>query len=829
MPLKRAATTRVAATLLVALIYFVAARLSLLLAVGHTNATPVWPPAGIALAAVLALGYRVAPGVFVGAFFANLLVLAEIGFSLPGAALASLATALGNTGEALLAGALIRRFSKDLYPSENVRDVFVFVVFALLSPIVSSAVGVTTFCLKQGDWSLYHRLFVTWWLGDATGAIVVAPVCLGLSRLKAAEWKLARLAEILILWVLLAVVTGVVFFREGSFQYLTLPILLWIALRFGRFEAALSVALLSAVAIWATTRSAGAANSKYVEDSLLFLQSYICVAAVTSLFLSAAARRQKRTENALRAEKVFADTVIDSVPGAFYVLDREGRFVRWNRYLEEINERRFEASGEADSLLNVHSEDREILSAKIAEAFEKGQSEAEGRVLTKVGTRHFLFTGRRADIEGVAYVVGSGIDITERKRAVLKLAQNQQDLERTVQKRTSQLSEVNAALASEIEERIRMEQSLAESEKKYRDLVHGVNSVILRWTREGTVTFANRFAQQFFRYSEEEMVGHDVMKSIVEPPSLVEDIFRDPDAYVLNENENVLKNGERVWVSWTSKPIRDDQGRIVEMLSVGNDITLRRLAEVRLKSTLDELAAAKERAEAADRLKSAFLATMSHELRTPLNSIIGFTGIILNGYVGPLNDEQTKQLSMVRGSANHLLSLINDVLDISKIEAGQLQVSFDSADVSAAIERSVQSVRPAAEKKNLSLSVSIGSDMTPIVSDQRRVEQILLNLLSNAIKFTEQGGVSVECKKGAEGWITVSVKDTGIGIKEEDMHKLFQAFRQVDSGTMRKYEGTGLGLYICRRLVELLGGRMWATSTWNEGSVFCFSLPGNRS
>ncbi len=833
-PVKKATVTTAAAILLVAISYFVVARLSLLLALEHTNATPVWPATGIALAAVLALGYGVGAGIFAGAFFANLLVLIGAGFSISDSVIASVLTASGNTLEAIVGSALIRRFSRGPYPFESVRDVFVFVVFgALLSTIISSTVGVTSFCLAQGNWTHYSQLWLTWWLGDTTGAIVVVPLCLAWTRLNASEWKAGHIAEALILWVLLSIVSYMVFVGESPLKYLTLPVLLWIVLRFGLFEVSLAVAILSGLAIWGTIHSASGLNAGGLRDSLLSLQSYICVVALTALFVSAVVRAQKRTENELRSEKIFADTVIDSIPGAFYVLDSRGRFIRWNHFLEEINESRPEDLDQRDSLRNVQEEDRERLSAKIAEAFEKGHSESEGRILTKSGVRYFLFTGRRAHVEGVPYVVGSGIDITARKLAELKLEQNRQELESTVKQRTAELTEANAALAHEIRECTQIEQSLADSEKQYRDLVQGANSVILRWTKEGRITFANRFAQQFFGYSEEEIIGRNIIGSIVpltessgrDLSSLVDDLFKNPEAYVLNENENIRKNGERVWVSWTNRPIVDSEGRLVEMLSVGNDITLRKRAEFKLKSTLDELAAAKARAEAADHLKSAFLATMSHELRTPLNSIIGFTGIMLKGYVGPLNDEQAKQMSMVRNSANHLLSLINDVLDISKIEAGQLQVSFDSMNLRSVIEQSVQSVRLTAEKKGLFLSMQISPDVGTIVSDQRRVEQILLNLLSNAIKFTEQGGVSIECKKEAEGSVTVTVTDTGIGIREEDMTKLFKAFQQLDSGIMRRYEGTGLGLYICQKLVELLGGRIWVSSAWNEGTTFSFTLP----
>jgi signal transduction histidine kinase len=240
-----------------------------------------------------------------------------------------------------------------------------------------------------------------------------------------------------------------------------------------------------------------------------------------------------------------------------------------------------------------------------------------------------------------------------------------------------------------------------------------------------------------------------------------------------------------------------------------------------------ELAAAKERAESADRLKSVFLATMSHELRTPLNSIIGFSGILQQELAGPLNEEQKKQLGMVRDSSNHLLDLINDVLDISKIEAGQLQVAMESFDLRRVIEKVTQTVRPLAEKKSLTLEVDIAPSVAEITSDRRRVEQILLNLLMNALKFTEKGSVRTECRL-REGEVLVCVADTGIGIKERDMDSLFKPFRQIDAHIDRKYEGTGLGLSISKKLVELLGGRIWVESEWGKGSVFSFTLPTER-
>lgn len=257
--------------------------------------------------------------------------------------------------------------------------------------------------------------------------------------------------------------------------------------------------------------------------------------------------------------------------------------------------------------------------------------------------------------------------------------------------------------------------------------------------------------------------------------------------------------------------------------------------ERRVRERTAELAVAKDRAESADRLKSAFLATMSHELRTPLNSIIGFTGILLQGLAGPLNAEQSKQLGMVQGSARHLLALINDVLDISKIEAGQLEVRSEPFDLGQSVEKVVALVRPLAVKKSLQLRAELPAKLGIIVSDRVRVEQVLLNLLNNAVKFTDTGEVvllaerrETEAPPGSSLQPPVAVlqvRDTGIGIKPEDMVKLFQPFRQIDVGLTRQHEGTGLGLAICRRLASMLGGEITARSVFGEGSTFSFHLP----
>jgi PAS domain S-box-containing protein len=508
------------------------------------------------------------------------------------------------------------------------------------------------------------------------------------------------------------------------------------------------------------------------------------------------------------------------MPGILYFYDNKGQFLRWNKNFEAVSGYSSDEISKMHPLDFFSEQEKEPLAKRIAEVFEKGESSVEASLISKTGgAKPHFFTGRKVIFNGVECLVGMGIDITELKQA---------------------------------------ESKLAESEQKYRELVELANSIILRWDSEGKITFLNEFGQRFFGYTADEIIGRHVMGSIVPDTdssgrnlqSLMEQICSDPKAFEQNINENVRRNGERVWIAWTNKFVSDAQGKIVEILSIGTDITERRQAEreVReLNATLEQrvverteqLNAALIRAEAADKIKSAFLATMSHEFRTPLNSIIGFTGIILQGLAGPLNAEQTKQLGMVRGSARHLLELVNDVLDISKIEAGQLEVHAALFDLRVSIERVMALVSPMAEKKGLALTtMSMAPDIGDIVSDRRRFEQILINLLNNAIKFTDHGSVTliVEptenfCPDGIspQPAVCFRVMDTGMGIKPENLKTLFQAFHQIDSGLTRQHEGTGLGLAICRRLASLLGGEVSASSEWSKGSEFTLTLPLHQS
>jgi protein-histidine pros-kinase len=229
--------------------------------------------------------------------------------------------------------------------------------------------------------------------------------------------------------------------------------------------------------------------------------------------------------------------------------------------------------------------------------------------------------------------------------------------------------------------------------------------------------------------------------------------------------------------------------------------------------------------ERANKAKDRFLATMSHELRTPLNAVIGFTGLLLMKLPGPLTADQEKQLAMVQSSARHLLSLINDLLDVAKIESGNVQFNLEALGCRSVVDEVATTLRPAAQAKGLSLDVRAPDKDVVLHSDRRALQQILINLTNNAIKFTDRGGVVIELASapaaGGGRTVRLAVVDTGVGIAPEDQQRLFQAFTQVgDDATRHRVEGTGLGLYLCRKLAELLGGRIEMHSEPGRGSRF---------
>jgi signal transduction histidine kinase len=305
------------------------------------------------------------------------------------------------------------------------------------------------------------------------------------------------------------------------------------------------------------------------------------------------------------------------------------------------------------------------------------------------------------------------------------------------------------------------------------------------------------------------------------------DILNSDISSTETDNIEVKENieGSDFWFNITFLPLHDNyENKIGQMVTISN-ITERKYAEEELRKAIDKANYLAVEAEKANTAKSTFLANMSHELRTPLNSIIGFSDILLEGKTGSLNEKQIRYISNVSNSGKHLLLVINDILDISKIEAGRMEFSSDSVSIHETTNEVLMACSSLASSKGIKLKQNIDCSIKTIKADRVKLKQILYNLISNAIKFTPAGGkVTLNIKSDHEN-IFFEVIDTGEGISKEDQNKLFTVFGQLDTANNRRHEGTGLGLAIVKSLVEMHNGKVWIESEIGKGSTFAFEIP----
>ena len=447
------------------------------------------------------------------------------------------------------------------------------------------------------------------------------------------------------------------------------------------------------------------------------------------------------------------------------------------------------------------------------------------REVRSPGSEDFQMLGFATHVAGIA------IERTRRENELARLSVMLQgkigDLETSEQR----LQQLNTELETRVRERT---DELQQMSSLLQGIIDHIPNVILYKDADLRFRGCNLAYEQTFGVHRRDLIGKTVLE-LDYLPEADRQIYQSDGARVTQTASTYCReaimpfaDGREHHTLYSISGFHDSHGHPAGMVGVIVDITPQKEIEAELRE-------AKQRAEHADHLKSAFLATMSHELRTPLNSIIGFTGVILQKLAGPLTDEQNKQLGMVQGSARHLLALINDVLDISKIEAGEFCIADENFDLHDSVLQVINTVRPLADKKGLLLQINLDNELGTTRGDRRRTEQILLNLLSNAIKFTEQGSVALTVEKipgfsSERGYIAqtairFAITDTGIGIRPEDMTALFLPFRQIEAPLSRQHEGTGLGLAICHRLSAMMGGHIEVSSRWQVGSTFSFILP----
>jgi PAS domain S-box-containing protein len=386
----------------------------------------------------------------------------------------------------------------------------------------------------------------------------------------------------------------------------------------------------------------------------------------------------------------------------------------------------------------------------------------------------------------------------------------------------------------------RLEEQIRQQNRELTETTTFMNSVmesatessIIAMDREGLILAWNEGARRNYGYSADEIVGKANARILNAPEaavsSKVQELFDTADRTGKAEGvvERVRKNGERFPASVAKTLRRDADGTPIGYVLISKDITEQKRLEAQIQRTNEELEQQARRVQEANRMKSEFLANMSHELRTPLNGIIGFSELMYDGKVGALAAQHQEYLALILKSSRHLLQLVNDVLDLAKVESGKFEFVPEPVDLPKLLGEVTGVQQSVAAQTRVRVEVDVAADLDQVVVDPAKLKQVIYNYLSNAIKFSPEGGrVRIRVAAEEPDLFRIEVEDTGIGIKPEDIDRLFVEFQQLDASAAKKHQGTGLGLALTKRIVEAQGGQVGVRSELGTGSTFFAVLP----
>jgi PAS domain S-box-containing protein len=778
-----------------AALYFGAAKLGLSMAFTAEQVSAVWPPAGIALAAVLLYGYRVWPAIWLGALSANVTSHEPV--------MTASAIAVGNTLEALVGAWLFRRIAGSETTLDQLKHVVGFVAGAAVATTIAATVGTTSLWLTgMYPWRALGFIWWTWWVGDTIGVLIVAPALLTWAAwARRPSWR--RPGEALVLMVALVGATVIAFtgpglplFRSPHPPFVVFPFVMWAALRFGQRGTATVTLSAAAVTIWGTLRGADALGAESPEALLHVLQLFLGVVAVSGLLLAAAVTERKRLQDTAQLGEERLQMALHSAGSGVWEYDVVTGTVRWSATLEAIHglvSGRFDGTLEAH-LQVIHPEDRERVARMITTSIEYGEPyEIEYRIV-------------RPD--------GSVRSIRERGRAFRDAR--------------GQVVALTGLCGDTTEHRIAAD-ALQESEGRLKALIESAMDAVLVIDERERITLFNAAAERMFRCPRSEVIGTSLERFIPAPA-------RDAHHQHIRQFSATGVTNRSMGAQRILSAIRADgeefpmEAAISQSTIAGKkvyavivrDVTDRVRSEQERDRLLAREQAAHAELEATGRAKDEFLAVLGHELRNPLGAISNAV-TVLNQVSGP--DELTAQpREIITRQARQLGRLLDDLLDVVRLESGRITLRRQVVDLREITRRCIVAFdgRGAVEAQEH----DVPGHPVLVDGDPVRLEQIVTNLVDNAIKYSSPSSRVTVILAREEREAVLRVRDTGVGIRAEQLERIFDPFYQGHAPHGRSSRGLGIGLSLVKGLVGLHAGTVSAFSPGpGQGSEFVVRLP----
>ena len=874
------------ASLLTAIAYALAGMAALALAVPPGYASPLYPAAGVALGSVLIFGRRTGPGIALGAFCVNLLVSSGHGALQAAAFVIPLIVALGATLQALAGAALIKRFVRQPLELAEPRDVVLFLGTSALSCLVSTSVGTLGLWLT-GTLAPAALPFswATWLIGDLLGVLIATPILLTLFGRPRAAWAPRRLSVGLTLALVTMLLTlGILqvarwnnervqaaFDRDATGASSALAAQLREPMH--ALEALHSVFVASeevtrgemhvATQSWlasGTLDTLGWAERVRQGDTLAtagrtvgadvltvrYIEPRERNAAVlgTDLLSTAAARASiEATRNSGQAVATagFVLTPPGAVPEQIGVAIYQAIY---NSLTPAPPQRHADTRGVVFVTLRMNDQLNSLrpripaylrlcvvdTSAGQARRRLAGPAGCESVAPALLDLRPLQYAGRdwelRVFAEPGALPDPHGADVwlfalvgllstAMLGGFLLTLTGRARRVETAVRERT-------AALQAEMRERGVAEAALRESEQRFRNILNNVPIGVVYTDLSGQIKQANPRFCELTGYGEQELlelrpIDYTSAEDVAQDAGLTAQLVRGEIPMYRRHKRYISKSGGTVWVQASVSLLRDAQGQPRRIVGVAEDIT------EHLK--LEAAERAREAAEASNRAKSEFLSRMSHELRTPLNAMLGFAQLLELDQRHPLSPNQQPWVSQIQQAGWHLLEMINDVLDLSRIESGNLRLHTETLNLGELLAATVAMVEGDARQRRILIIQELGEGTAFVLGDSTRVKQILTNLLSNAVKYNEDAGrIHIASRVSGHDTVEIAVTDTGLGMTPRQLAELFQPFNRLGRERSSQ-QGTGIGLVISQRLAELMGGSLRARSLSGQGSSFMLTLP----